>query len=235
MATVVASVVTAAPFSRRPSRMGPNECIPETNIKEYHPFELKSSKLNSMVSRMMDDNLLVGGINGNKNLEQLQFCIVSADMPCNAQMPSNCIYENVEYRFRVEGPITGYLSVTGNEVMIIPEFNYASGLNLYKEEGWGLRIAYLNYGTRLVFATNGGGNPLTLEEFRSNDARQWFQIMEPNYSVRKEPNQCIPETNIKEYHPFDLKSSDLNSMVSRMMDDYLLVGGINGNKNLEQL
>ncbi|KAF9950617.1 hypothetical protein BGZ65_006504 [Modicella reniformis] len=151
-------------------------------------------------------------------------------------MPSNCIYQNVEYRFRVNnGPMPGYLRVLGDNLIIVRDFNAASGLNLYKEEGWGLRVAHLQNGERMVLATNGGGKPMTLEEFRANDARQWFDIMEPTYSVRREPNQCMPGTSVKEYHPFLLESVRLRSPVSKKVNKDLVVGGVNDNKNFDQL
>ncbi|KAF9356322.1 hypothetical protein BGX26_005427 [Mortierella sp. AD094] len=168
-----------------------NRCIPETSVKEYHPFNLKSSKLNSFVSKEMEDSLIVGGVNGNKNFQQLELCIVSSDFGCDANIPSNCIYENVEYRFRVNQPVKGYLKVVGDVVEIVEDFYEGSGLNLYKEEGWGLRIAHLRYGERTVFATNGGGNPLTLEPARMNDARQWFQILNPESDLKRNRFQRI--------------------------------------------
>ncbi|KAG0250211.1 hypothetical protein BG011_008577, partial [Mortierella polycephala] len=156
-----------------------------TTIKEYHPFNLKSSKLNSLVSKFIDDYVIVGGVNGDRNLQPLEMCIVSSDYGCDAHIPSNCIYQNVEYRIRVQEPIQGYLRIVDDRIEIVENFHGASGLNLYKEEGWGLRIAHLlDDGSRIVFATNGGGNPVTLEPHRKDDARQWFQIIEPKLRSR---------------------------------------------------
>ncbi|KAF9195671.1 hypothetical protein BGZ50_003841 [Haplosporangium sp. Z 11] len=190
IAAMAATVTTAAPFTLQSMRhfFNPavhNECIPETTIKEYHPFNLKSWKLNSLVSKEINDNVIVGGVNGDQNLQQLEMCIVSSDYGCNANIPSNCIYENVEYRIRVQEPVQGYLRIAGELIEIVEDFHDASGLNLYKEAGWGLRIARLNYdGSRSVFATNGGGNPLNMEPPRMNDSRQWFQIIEPQLRSR---------------------------------------------------
>lgn len=157
----------------------PNECIPETSIKEYHPFQLKSSKLNSLVSKSVDGDLVVAGINGDKHLQQLELCIVSTDFGCDKYIPSNCIYQNVDYRFRVNRPIQGYLRVSESAVHIVGSFQNASPLNLYKEGGWGLRIAQRQHdGSRLVFSTDGGGKPITLVKPIKNDAQQWFQIIE---------------------------------------------------------
>ncbi|KAF9437600.1 hypothetical protein BGZ76_000124 [Entomortierella beljakovae] len=171
LAAVIASVASAFPVS---------SCVPGVSIKEYHPFYLKSSKLDSMVSKMRDDNLLVGGVNGNKNFAQLELCVVSSDHGCDKMIPANCIYENVEYRFRVNHPNKGYLRMTGDRIEIVDNFYDGSTLDLFKEEGRGVRIGHLRRdGGRTVFSTNGGGKPLTMENFKLNDARQWFQLIDP--------------------------------------------------------
>ncbi|KAG0204384.1 hypothetical protein BGX28_003636 [Mortierella sp. GBA30] len=241
MAAVVTMVAIASPCS-------PNRMTPFSRVFRRPPSEstiLSISRAASLgVSSLRTLNptcSLVGGINGDKSFQQLEFCIVSTDLGCVADMPSYCIYENVEYRFRVNGPIKGYLKIIGNHVVIVDNFADASGLNLYKEEGWGLRVAHLHYGSRSVFATNGGGSAVTLETQRTGDARQWFRII-PSQEVNQEPlqapaapTQCVPETSIKEYHPFELKSSKLNSIISKKIQSNLIVGGVNGNKNYEQL
>ena len=159
-----------------------NQCVPEVDIREYHPFQLKSSNLDSFLSKHIKSNLLVGGFkNGDKNFEQLEFCIVSSDYECSTKIPSSCIYQNVEYRFRVNGPVQGYLSIEDEQLRIVPDFEDASGLNLYKEEGWGLRIAHLNKdGSRSVFETTSPGRAVILTEFETDNSRQWFQIIESN-------------------------------------------------------
>lgn len=93
---------------------GGNDCVPETSIREYHPFLLKSSNLDSYVSKMRFDNILVGGFRGNKMFQELELCIVSSEYGCNAEIKSNCIYQNVDYKFRVNSPFraTSTLSTT---------------------------------------------------------------------------------------------------------------------------
>ncbi|KAG0030227.1 hypothetical protein BGZ81_002935 [Podila clonocystis] len=156
-----------------------NHCVPETSIREYHPFLLKSSNLHTLVSKMRDDNILVGGIPGNKNFEELELCIASSEYGCNAKIRSNCIYQNVDYRFRVNSPVQGYLRVVGNKIDVVKNFKDASSLNLYKEAGWGLRIAHLKKdGSRIVFSATKEGQPITLEAVSSNAERQWFELIE---------------------------------------------------------
>jgi len=160
---------------------GGNACVPETTIREYHPFLLKSSNLDTYVSKMRIDNILVGGIQGNKNFQELELCIVSSEYGCNAEIKSNCIYQNVEYKFRVNSPVQGYLRIVDNQIDIIEDFEIASNLNLYKEAGWGLRISHVRKdGSRVVFSATEQGEPIELEEPASNVERQWFQIIEWN-------------------------------------------------------
>ncbi|KAG0341486.1 hypothetical protein BG005_002936 [Podila minutissima] len=156
-------------------------CIPETSIREYHPFLLNCSKLEAYVSKMRVDSITVGGMPRNKNFQELELCVVSSEYGCNAEIRSNCIYQHVDYRFRVHSPVRGYLRVVGNEVDIVKDFKDASNLNLYREVGWGLRIAHLKKdGSRVVFSATEEGEPIELEEVVSNAERQWFQLIESN-------------------------------------------------------
>ncbi|KAG0222202.1 hypothetical protein B0O80DRAFT_139441 [Mortierella sp. GBAus27b] len=160
------------------SREEPGEYIPEVDLKEYHTFLLKSSKLGSIVSRTKDD-MLVGGDPENKSLDELELCIVSTDYGCDNHIPSGCIYPNVEYRFRVNNPVKGYLRTNGYIVEIVDDFDEATSMNLYKEADWGLRIAHFMYGRQdpRVFTTNSEGKAISCEGPRQNDTRQMFQII----------------------------------------------------------
>lgn len=156
-----------------------NACVPETTIREYHPFLLKSSNLETLVSKQLAGNYLVGGIPGNKNFQELELCIVSSDYGCNAKIKSNCIYRDIEYRFRVNSPVQGYLRIVNNQVEIVEDFKDASGLTLYREPGWGLRVAHwTRYGERMVFAARYKGGPILMEETVANAERQWFELLE---------------------------------------------------------
>ncbi|KAF9961659.1 hypothetical protein BGZ70_008232, partial [Mortierella alpina] len=162
----------------------PNQCVPETSIKEYRPFTLLSSKLDTFVSRPFNFPFLVGGVTGSKAFQQLEFCIVSTEHECSKTIDSNCIFENVEYRFRVNGPVEGYLKIDGDLLRVVSSFEEASGLNLYKKAGWGLRVAHVRGDFMTVLATNGAGAVLNMEKFKENDARQWFQIVEGKKAER---------------------------------------------------
>ncbi|KAG0343833.1 hypothetical protein BG004_004968 [Podila humilis] len=218
--------------------LGDNQCIPEVDVREYESFQLRSTALKTLVSRSLNGIQLVGGVDGDKNFQQLDLCIVSAPGPCNPPFPTNCIYQNVEYRIKVNGPLQGYLRVVGGDVIIVPDFLGASGLNLYKEAGWGLRIAHLlPDGQRLVFETTGQGYPITLNVPVKDKAAQWFSL-EKSQEVMSvlDDNQCVPEVSVKEYRPFLLKSSNLNTLVSKEAQCDLIVGGPKkSNKNFQQL
>ncbi|KAG0030230.1 hypothetical protein BGZ81_002938 [Podila clonocystis] len=155
-------------------------CVPEVFIKEYRPFVLVSSKLESRVSRELDDNLLVGGVDGDKSFQQLEFCFASTEYGCSSSVQSSCIYSNVDYRIRVHSPIEGYLRIKdGIFLEIVEDFEAASVLGLYKWVGWGLRIAHKDQdGVRTVLAVGKPGAPVVMELPESNAARQWFELEE---------------------------------------------------------
>ncbi|KAF9945811.1 hypothetical protein BGZ70_003561 [Mortierella alpina] len=155
-----------------------NKRVPEMSIKKYYPLTLLSSKLDTFVSRSYKFPFLVGGVTGSQALQQLDFCVVSTKHECSKAIASNCIFENVEYRFRVNGPVEGYLNIDGDVLKVMSSSKEASGLNLYKKAGWGLRVAHVRGDFMSVLATNGAGAVLTMEKFKENDARQWFQIVE---------------------------------------------------------
>ncbi|KAG0343831.1 hypothetical protein BG004_004966 [Podila humilis] len=193
----VASVSSAAPYrqsalegfdSRAPRPALGNQCVSGVTLKEYHTFNLKSYNLNSLVSKELDENLVVGGKSGDKNFQELELCVVSSEYGCDNAIKSNCLYEHVPYRFRVNKPIKGYLKVIGNEVEIVDDFAHASNLNFYKgEPNWGLRVAHFkNDGDLDVFSASSSGKPIVLEDVVSNKVSQWFQIHETAENVKPE-------------------------------------------------
>lgn len=142
---------------------------------------LKSSNLESLVSKQSANNYLVGGIPGNKNFQGLELCVVSSDYGCSTEIKSNCIYKDVDYKFRVSSPVQGYLRIVGNQVKIVKDFKDASGLTLHREAGWGLRVAHWTpHGELMVFAARYKGGPILLEELVPNAVRQWFELIEKN-------------------------------------------------------
>ncbi|KAG0343832.1 hypothetical protein BG004_004967 [Podila humilis] len=191
LAAVVSSFVAAAPCGQTPFEnfdslyQGDNKCVTYTQVKEYHPFYLKSENLDSLVSKQLDKNLVVGGHSGDKSLQELHLCIVSTELDCSTTIPSHCIYENVEYRFRVNAPVKGYLQVVDGQVKIVEHFAEATGLNLLRvDDGWRLRVTHLKSdGQHEVFSATGGNDPITLEPVVINKSSQWFLIDE-HHSTR---------------------------------------------------
>ncbi|KAF9308706.1 hypothetical protein BG003_010713, partial [Podila horticola] len=216
-----------------------NECIPDTSIKEYHPFQLWSSLVSSFVSRELSDNVLVAGIDGDKSLQQLEFCVVTADQECSTEIQSSCIAENIQYRFRVNGPLEGYLHIEGPFLRIVEGFDEASSLTLQKTTGKGLRVVHPTSNSFKALTVFHAGGPLLLDRLRTNDARQEFEILQPNNIGKKavslNSDKCVSDVEIKEYQPFQLLSFSLDSFVSKRPDSDLLVGGIFGSKNFLEL
>ncbi|KAF9278005.1 hypothetical protein BGZ74_003206, partial [Mortierella antarctica] len=104
LATALAAVASAAPVYTQHAfnKIADARCLPQTDIKEYQSFELLSHELDTYVSKKFGSTRLVGGVNGDKNLQKLEFCIVSSDHHCDPIFPTNCVLENVDYRFRVK-------------------------------------------------------------------------------------------------------------------------------------
>ena len=137
--------------------------------------------LRTIISKR-DDNILVGGMLGNSLFQELELCVVSTDAECNPPYDTNCIYENVEYRFRVNSPIKGYLRVVDNEVEIVPNFSQASGLNLHQISGWYLRVGHKDRtGLLQVFSAPRAGMPIVVEDAAFNRQSQYMEIKKSSY------------------------------------------------------
>ncbi|KFH65882.1 hypothetical protein MVEG_07985 [Podila verticillata NRRL 6337] len=244
LATAFAAVASAAPlFAQQSFKKITSDprCLPGTSIKEYQSFELLSHELDTYVSRKIDGSRLVGGVNGDKNLQKLEFCIVSSDRHhCDSIWGTACILENVDYRIRVKGRDKAYLRVDGHYVDVVSSFEDASPLSLSNDNGLGVRIAHqYEDGDKNVFATSVAfeeGKPIVLEYPQKNRKRQRFEIIEPSKGMKTVDNiKCIPQISIKEYEAFELYSYNLDSFVSKKFNQDVLVGGIFGSKLLQQL
>ncbi|KAG0030229.1 hypothetical protein BGZ81_002937 [Podila clonocystis] len=254
IAAVVASVVSASSCAQdtfdsdyRGGNRG-NKCLPSGSVKEYQTFQLKSYNLRSIVSKEPHDNILVAGIRGNKMLQELEMCIVSTDGECNPPYPTNCIYENVEYRFRVNGPTEGYLRISDNFVEIVDDFSQASPLNLQMmNEYAALRVGYKDHHNEMqVFSAPRAGQPIVVEKAVANKVSQWMELRKtetrkgrfdfcPRIQPRDGQNKYVPDVALKEYRPFHLKSYNLNSLVSKGLDSDIIIDGVNGNKDFQEL
>ncbi|KAG0269509.1 hypothetical protein DFQ27_003196 [Actinomortierella ambigua] len=183
-ALAVATLAVAFEFDENPFSADLNKCIPEISIKEYESFNLMSNNLKTYLSTPAKKtiHMVVGGQSSQVDSTSLEMCVTSTDTKCNPPYKTNCIYDNVDYVFRVEKPVRGYLKVVGTTaskrvVVITEHFRDATPLNFYKEAGWGLRIAErLPNGDRMVFETTSKGQPVTLNKPVKDLNKQWFEI-----------------------------------------------------------
>ncbi|KAF9307630.1 hypothetical protein BG003_000428 [Podila horticola] len=173
------AIVSAAPFyAQQPFEEADfdSRCLPGSSVVENQAFRLLSYELDTYVSRKVRGDYLVAGVTGDKTLQQLEFCVVSADMECEIVLPPNCVRENVDYRFRVSG-LNGYLKIEGEYVRIVQEYDDASPLSLSNVDGLGPRIAYKH---RRVLATSDSGEfgrPIVLESPQKYRQQQRFDIV----------------------------------------------------------
>lgn len=161
---------------------GDYKCLSDTQIKEYHPFQLFSYDLDNYVSKKINSNLLVGGVNGDKTFQQLQLCVVSLDSEeCTTAVPSACIYQDVSYLIRVLKPSKGYLRTNGDLVNIVKYGSEASYFRLSRGDDWGLRIAPVRgHGSQgSVLATTKAGKPISVKQHKLEDISQAFDLVKP--------------------------------------------------------
>ncbi|KAG0359631.1 hypothetical protein BGX24_005743 [Mortierella sp. AD032] len=174
LAVAVAAVANASPC------MAPNKCIPE-NIKEYRSFFLKGDNPGTYLSKSEYSDVVVSGMSSHLDNQSLKMCVVSTDAECDPAFQTHCVYENVEYRFRVEEPVVGYLRVIetddGKKITIVKDYNSASPLSIWKDGGWFLRVAQLQPdGSRLVFQTSTKGQPVDFVPLRFNGYQQYLHL-----------------------------------------------------------
>lgn len=163
---------------------GSSECIPGVSVKEYHPFRLVSTIFNAGVSKLNNSNRVIAAYSSQGDAKALELCVASTDHGCQAGMPSNCIYPDVEYRFRVESPVEGYLRVVDNEIIIVDSFDEGSGLNFFKlSPDGGIMISHLVHGEHLVFQTH-SNRKITLNAPSKSIDAQLFTIV-PSSPLRQ--------------------------------------------------
>lgn len=154
----------------------PKRCLPVTGIREYHPSQLMSFDLESLVSAPLDSILVVAGVIGDKFFLSLDLCIVSADEEFSDVAVSDCIYLNVDCRVNGDH-FHGYLMVEDTHLQIVSRFEDASALSVYKKIGRGLRITYRGSDEDLVVATTESGRAVVLgSPAEMNNNCEWFEI-----------------------------------------------------------
>lgn len=87
------------------------------------------------VSRKLGVNCFVGSVRGDKSFLPLELCVVSENKECGPyhQAP-NCIFENLDYRFRLNGCGKRYLRNDDGYFRIVAGFNDVSPLSLLDDD-----------------------------------------------------------------------------------------------------
>ncbi|KAG0223138.1 hypothetical protein BGW42_006087 [Actinomortierella wolfii] len=188
-AIAVAGIATAAPcHSNRHSYFEQaNKCIPEIDVREYQSFYLKSFAFNAYLwtHPKAPLHLIMVGDEPHLNKYSLKMCVVSSEMACDPPFPTNCIYDSVDYVFRVEEPVKGYLKVNSKDkdlpITVTKDYHDATPLNFFKEKGWGLRIAHRQPdGDRLVFEAEEPMGLVAMNHPVKDRSKQWFTIQSPH-------------------------------------------------------
>ncbi|CAO3568698.1 unnamed protein product [Mortierella alpina] len=208
-------------------------CIANTtNVNEYKSFRLLSHELGTYVSKKLDGSHLVGGVEGDKNLETLEFCAVSSDHHCDPFFTTSCVLENVDYHFRVKNSLKRYLKVDGQYVRIVDTFEEASSWSLFNDDDLGVRIAHEDEGgERKVFTINGddGSQSIVLEDLQQKGDHQRFDIAMTHIP------KCLPDIYVKESELFLIKHQQFNSFVSLINGNNVMNAGVKDNQDLQVL
>jgi hypothetical protein len=151
------------------------KCLPDTYIKESELFLIKHQQFDSFVSLIKGNNVLCTGVKGNQDLQQLEFSVAKYN---EDEVSGDCIYEDVEYRFRVHSPtINGFLRVEDGFLVIVPEFKNAGALHFHKPSVQGVRISQVTTrGIRAVVA-KAPSMPLVIDHPEFKTADQMFDLV----------------------------------------------------------
>ncbi|KAG0357096.1 hypothetical protein BGX24_006285 [Mortierella sp. AD032] len=151
------------------------KCLPDIYVKESELFLIKHQQFDSFVSLLNDSNVLCAGVKENQDLQLLKFSVAKYNKD---EVSGECIYEDVEYRFRVHGPtINGFLRVEDGFLVVVPEFKNAGALHFHKPSAQGVRISQVTTrGIRAVVA-KAPTIPLVIDhpEFKTED--QMFDLV----------------------------------------------------------
>lgn len=153
-------------------------CVADTDIKEYQTFQLLNHRLDSFVSKLIDKNLIVAGVSGDKIFQQLEFCFVTTEGECNPPSPTNCLLEDGYYRMRVHSPVQGYVDMDRDGYLrIIQEFCYAYGVSVLKAEGEGHYFTQSLVDSDAAITTTLPGETLFMGLLNSQSDLQRFDLV----------------------------------------------------------
>ncbi|KAF9947050.1 hypothetical protein BGZ72_010905 [Mortierella alpina] len=150
-------------------------CLPDVDVKESELFRIKHQQFDSFVSLFIGNNFLFASIEDNQELQVLEFSVAKYN---KEGVPGDCIYEDIEYRFRVHSPtIEGFLRVEGMILVVVPEFENASALHFHKPANQGVRISQVTArGIRAVVAKS-PTLPLAIDHPEFKTADQMFDLV----------------------------------------------------------
>ncbi|KAF9948979.1 hypothetical protein BGZ70_001984, partial [Mortierella alpina] len=151
------------------------KCLPDVYVKESELFLIKHQQFDSFVSLINGNNALYAGVIDNQDLQLLKFSVAKYNQ---AEVSGDCIYEDIEYRFRVHGPtINGFLQVEGGVLLVVSEFENASALHFHKPSAQGVRISQITTrGIRAVVAKS-PTMPLYIDHPQFKTADQMFDLL----------------------------------------------------------
>ncbi|KAG0021578.1 hypothetical protein BGZ82_011298, partial [Podila clonocystis] len=207
------------------------KCLPD-NVKVRQPFVVLNHELDTLISTVKGNNILRAGVDGNKQFQKLEFIVTPFS---GGATSGDCIYEDVDYRFSVTGQISGFLHIENGFITIVPEFDEASPLYFHKSSGQGLRIGQWTLTGPYVVTTTELGMPLSFQRPESGNKRQVFELIPSNNVNKESVGNCLPDTDAAEGSPFLVKNHALKSVVSIERGSNILVGGVNGNQNFEDV
>ncbi|KAG0222205.1 hypothetical protein BGX31_009279 [Mortierella sp. GBA43] len=192
MATMVASVASAAPFGNNPMRsfsshMGSNDCVPEAGLKEislkdeclsdmsvYRAFWAFNLDTGSFLSKHPNSNLVM-----SSGPKPLVFCAAYGDTPCIHHVSKICVRENRDYYIRAEidDDAYGFLAVDQRDNVRIVPLREASKFYMFQvEDGRGqVKIGYRSTdgGDDLVLAAKDVVLPVSLEKPAKSDSQEF--------------------------------------------------------------
>jgi len=171
----------------------PDNCLPDTHIKEGERFLIESRGLDTLVSKLRENNLLRAGVRDNTDFLPLEFSVVRLDRPDMTQGSGSCLYEDAMYLFKVydHGRPLGHLRVENGFLEVVPEFERPTPLYFHKSSTGGMRIGHRTPDGPLVVAAVYPGMPLSFESPKSGVNHQVFNLIPLWRDINKESERKL--------------------------------------------
>ncbi|KAF9584882.1 hypothetical protein BGW38_004803 [Lunasporangiospora selenospora] len=182
---MMATVVSAMPsysqsvWEGDSSYQNAKECVPGETLKEGQIFKLKSTELDTIVSKAGDN--IVGGRKGDKGLLDVELCFVASpfESSCTSEGNAECVKKDTDYYVRVNQPGDWFITVNNDKIGITDNIWTLVLFSLHKGANGGLRVSRNLWWTFVAWTTNGAGQQITTEFIKKNDPRQYFTVVIP--------------------------------------------------------